>query len=762
LQITKQLRRLRWNAPMLSTVKHLLTPPTFDDDERTRRARLLNAILLSLIVMDIIFMATIVVALDDPIPRLVAASTWLMVMSAGLYFSRRGYVKTVSYVVTTYIWMFITVALFAFGGVQNPILTAYISLILLAGLLLGERAAGVFIGLSILGGLAAVIAQNNGIIEPAPELADPLYIWLNLILYIAVVAMLVRLDIRSVRAALIRARQNERSLAQTNRALDQTQQRWRSLVENAPDYIIEIDRDYNVRFVNRVNPGITVDDIIGNSVFVFVPPDDRDEVRSLMNHVFKTGEIRSYETIGVTSRGESGWFSTLASPIYNAGEVTGLTLAARDITEHKRSDESLKYYNEFQSLIMALSTRFINLSPDRTDEVIQETLQKIGEFAGADRCYIFTFSDDLTTYSLLHEWDAPDVQPRMGTSNNISSARFAWFTDRIKRQETVHIPSVEDLPPEAISVYQGLSQSQTKSIIAVPLVYQGKVLGFGGFHIVVSDRVWSDETMALLRIVCDNIINAMERQKAEGQRVELEVEKHRAEFLKRFIADISHDLKTPLAVITSNLYLIERLTDPEKQQDKLDTIKRQTARLDRLIQDILMISRLDNLPELMPERVNINELIQNILSEFHSPIETKHLDMALDLDSSLPLTFVDVDSVNRALVNLVENAINYTMVGGAITIRSRQETNRILVEVTDTGMGIADDDLPHIFDRFYRTDKARSTLSSGSGLGLAIVSKVMEMHNGRIEVESALGEGSTFRVALPISSDDMPQAISSY
>jgi signal transduction histidine kinase len=390
---------------------------------------------------------------------------------------------------------------------------------------------------------------------------------------------------------------------------------------------------------------------------------------------------------------------------------------------------------------MALSARFINLSPDRTDEVIQETLQKIGEFAGADRCYIFTFSDDLTTYSLLHEWDAPDVQPRMGTSNNISSARFAWFTDRIKRQETVHIPSVEDLPPEAISVYQGLSQSQTKSMIAVPLVYQGKVLGFGGFHKVVSERVWSDETMALLRIVCDNIINAMERQKAEGQRVELEVEKHRAEFLKRFIADISHDLKTPLAVITSNLYLIERLTDPEKQQDKLDTIKRQTARLDRLIQDILMISRLDNLPELMPERVNINELIQNILSEFHSPIETKHLDMALDLDSTLPLTFVDVDSVNRALVNLVENAINYTMAGGAITIRSRQETNRILVEVTDTGMGIADDDLPHIFDRFYRTDKARSTLSSGSGLGLAIVSKVMEMHNGRIEVESALGEG---------------------
>jgi signal transduction histidine kinase len=254
----------------------------------------------------------------------------------------------------------------------------------------------------------------------------------------------------------------------------------------------------------------------------------------------------------------------------------------------------------------------------------------------------------------------------------------------------------------------------------------------------------------------------MERQKAERQRVELEVEKRRAEFLKRFIGDISHDLKTPLAVITSNLYLIERLTDPEKQQDKLETIRRQTVRLDRLIQDILMISRLDNLPELMPERVNINDLIQDILSQFHSPIETKQLNIALDLGSTLPLIFVDVDSLNRALVNLVENAINYTMEGGVITIRSRQENNRILVEVIDTGMGIADDDLPHIFDRFYRADIARSALSSGSGLGLAIVSKVMEMHNGRIEVESALGQGSTFRVALPITADDLPQAVSGY
>jgi two-component system phosphate regulon sensor histidine kinase PhoR len=104
------------------------------------------------------------------------------------------------------------------------------------------------------------------------------------------------------------------------------------------------------------------------------------------------------------------------------------------------------------------------------------------------------------------------------------------------------------------------------------------------------------------------------------------------------------------------------------------------------------------------------------------------------------------------MTNLIENAVNYTPDGGAVSVQTWSEDSKIVVEVRDTGIGIGDEDLPHIFEHFYRSDRARSTNTGGTGLGLAMVRRIVEIHRGRIEVESAAGKGSTFRVYLPAAS----------
>ena len=242
-----------------------------------------------------------------------------------------------------------------------------------------------------------------------------------------------------------------------------------------------------------------------------------------------------------------------------------------------------------------------------------------------------------------------------------------------------------------------------------------------------------------------------ERKLMEEQQIVLAREKERIESMRTLIANISHDIKTPLATINTSLYLLERLNDSERQQEKLDSIKDQVFRMEGFIQDLMAIARLDGMPELQPTLVDLNALIFGIEKELRSTIERKQITVDLDFDESLPLIYVDYADMRRALVNLIENALNYTEAKGNIQVVTLANHEEIVIDVVDDGMGIKEQDLPHIFERFYRADQAQRRVVRGSGLGLAIVHKIIEMHRGSIIVESKLFEGSRFRIQLPIS-----------
>jgi|GEM_PF-983474 len=241
------------------------------------------------------------------------------------------------------------------------------------------------------------------------------------------------------------------------------------------------------------------------------------------------------------------------------------------------------------------------------------------------------------------------------------------------------------------------------------------------------------------------------RKEVEKQALELALQKERVALLTEFIGNVSHDIKTPLTAINTSLYLLERIDDPDKQREKLDTIRTQARLLEKFIQDILTISRLDYAPSLDLKPVALGGLLADVVGRLRPSMEKHNLVLTLELDAPQTPVWGDESELDRVLVNLVENAVTYTPSGGSVRVRSFIQHEQAVIEVIDTGIGIAPADIPGIFTRFYRAEAARAAHDTGTGLGLAIVQKIVAMHNGSIEVDSVVGKGSTFRVRLPVA-----------
>lgn len=216
---------------------------------------------------------------------------------------------------------------------------------------------------------------------------------------------------------------------------------------------------------------------------------------------------------------------------------------------------------------------------------------------------------------------------------------------------------------------------------------------------------------------------------------------------KDFIANISHELRTPLTAIKG---FVETMEEEEeiKNTRYLEIIKRHTDRLMNIVNDLLLLSGLEESGRLEKERVDLDELSRTISRMFDPRLRDKNLTLTIEADESSHLVYGDPFKLEQMLINLLDNAIKYTETGGITLTLSRDRTS-VVVSVRDTGIGIPRDQLPRIFERFYVVDKSRSKKMGGTGLGLSIVKHIVLLHGGRIEVDSLPGQGTTFTVTLP-------------
>ncbi|MGJ8736681.1 hybrid sensor histidine kinase/response regulator transcription factor [Zobellia laminariae] len=220
----------------------------------------------------------------------------------------------------------------------------------------------------------------------------------------------------------------------------------------------------------------------------------------------------------------------------------------------------------------------------------------------------------------------------------------------------------------------------------------------------------------------------------------------------RFFANISHELKTPLSLISSPVKLLsERYKDNIDSQEKLNIVARQSKKIGRLIDQIHDFERVDaNLMEMDYSRFYFNEFIETIVPDFHYLAYNSHKRLQVISDDTNIVVSADRDKLEKIFNNLLSNAFKYTGANDVITIKFISEDKDLLVSVTDTGRGIDDDDLPHIFERFYQSRKRESVHSTGSGIGLAFSKKLVEMHYGYLEAFSEIGVGTTISVRLPV------------
>jgi len=221
---------------------------------------------------------------------------------------------------------------------------------------------------------------------------------------------------------------------------------------------------------------------------------------------------------------------------------------------------------------------------------------------------------------------------------------------------------------------------------------------------------------------------------------------------KDFVANVSHELRTPLSIIKG---YTETLVDghhdmPVTDRDKfLRTIQRHTERLNSLLEDLLTLSRLESInPGLRRESVALSSMIPSIIDDYRArPAAAVH-QLHFAIDANVGELLIDPLKVTQVLENLLDNALKYTPKGSHIDVSARLRDQEVEVCIRDNGPGIPADDLPHIFERFYRVDKGRSRDKGGTGLGLSIVKHIIQLHGGRVWVESTLGQGTAFYFSL--------------
>lgn len=388
--------------------------------------------------------------------------------------------------------------------------------------------------------------------------------------------------------------------------------------------------------------------------------------------------------------------------------------------------------------------------PDILNELIRYVKTVIHPlFAGV--LLVEESTGDLVGYGKLD--DVPSSRRRIPRGEGISGHVF--------NSGEVYISAKLAEDPLAQTLPQDLPHlSQLGGSITLPLQTQERTIGV--VHIGLrAEHALDEAETRLLTGIAEITSSALDRamvmetleQRVDERTQALTLANQRLTELDRlkskFVSDISHELRTPITNLGLYVQLMQR-GNAEKHAHYLKVLYLQSERLKALVEDILSLSRLERAKgDLELTAVNPNDIITQVIQSRGIQSKTGKLTLTTALQPNLPLALSDKNQFLQVIFNLLVNALNYTEEGGVeISTTMDAESDMICVAVADTGVGISEQDMPYIFDHFYRGHKVGSLSIPGTGLGLSIVQEIVLMHNGRLEIESTVGEGTTVRVWL--------------
>ena len=249
-----------------------------------------------------------------------------------------------------------------------------------------------------------------------------------------------------------------------------------------------------------------------------------------------------------------------------------------------------------------------------------------------------------------------------------------------------------------------------------------------------------------------NVLKLEEKQVISMVATDLMQQRELARLKAEFLSNVSHELRTPLQSIMgfTKLMLQGKVPDPETQREFLTIMDKQGGHLVNLIESLLDVSRIESGRfEIRRQRSLIENIIDDALQSAYSVANEKGIIINRDIPATLPEVDVDGERLDQLMTNLLSNAVKFSNGGSEINVRAEVKDDELLVRITDHGVGIAQEDMPHLFDRFYQVDGSTTRAASGTGLGLYISKQIVEAHGGNIWVESELGKGSTFCFTIP-------------
>jgi signal transduction histidine kinase len=313
-------------------------------------------------------------------------------------------------------------------------------------------------------------------------------------------------------------------------------------------------------------------------------------------------------------------------------------------------------------------------------------------------------------------------------------------------EDLIGLPIKQIVPPDGESILQEqIVQARSDQGIFC-IEEQFKRLNGDAFWAEVSGPCITYQGQSAIQTIVRDI---SARKEAEQHEKELIAEHERVRVLEEFINDVSHDFRTPLTVINTYVYLLIKSDLPKKQRRQLTLIHKHSTRLMQMVEDMFQMFELDLAKDLEMDAVDLVPVLQVIVTDYVALAAEKNQTLHVNVPDTSRTVWGHKKSLEQVVVRLVTNALQFTPEGGTITVQTMMNDHYVSIEVGDTGIGIGEQDMPHIFKRFFRADRTRATGSGGSGLGLTIAAKIVERHQGYIEVSSVVNEGSVFRVVLP-------------
>ncbi len=547
-------------------------------------------------------------------------------------------------------------------------------------------------------------------------------------------------------------------------ALRASEDRFRSLVQNSQDIITVHDRHLIVTYespsVSRVS-GYQPGYLIGKTLPDFIPLEDQPEVRRAFEEVARRQnyslpiEFRFRRADGIHL-----YLEALGTNLLDHPDVHGIVVTARDVTERKRTERAVRQYIERLSILHEIDQAI--LGAKSIEEIADAALSRIQRSVSGWRAKVTLF-DFETDQAVVVAYYCDGTKLPIGERQPLVALGPVM---RLHSSELYVINDLSELLDPTPSQLRQIGDGARSSIDA-PLVVLGNQIGLLTLDATQWDA-FQGEVVDVVREVADQLAVAIQNARLleQTQRHAHELEQRVAERTRelaaanerlteldrlksKFVSDVSHELRTPIANLKLHVELLEH-GRADKREHYLGVVKQQSRRLGELVDDILNLSRL----EMGRERValgpvNLNFVVEQIVAAHQPRAESSRLALTFEPLPELPPVRGEVNQLAQVVTNLVINALNYTS-EGAVRVSTFQTTAEACLQIEDTGIGIDPDDLPNIFDRFYRGRRSQRSETPGTGLGLAIVKEIVDLHEGHIEVNSQVKQGTTFKVWLPL------------